>query len=337
MSPPSWLLSARLWDFLFVAVVSMLVLLTVVWAERKIAARVQMRVGPFHISPRLRGYLQLIADGARFVTQEVIIPADANKLLFVAMPPAFVTLALLPALLVPLSPHLSLVAGSALSYGLIMGIAVLLYLSIVVVAIGWAVNNRFAYIGAAREALLTTAYEIPILAAFASTFLTFKTIDPVQIVQGQAHVVGAIYNPIAFIVYIIGVAMATSRFPFEIADYEADVATGPYSDFSSIFLALTFAGGIYLALFSYSLLGALVFLGGWAPMAPGPWPADMFGNLAAAVWVIAKTLALMLFFVFLRSVMPVLRLDHTLAFSWRGLLALSLAAVALSLAEYAFL
>ncbi|MBP1449807.1 MAG: NADH-quinone oxidoreductase subunit H, partial [Thermoproteus sp.] len=159
MSPPSWLLSARLWDFLFVAVASTLVLLTVVWAERKIAARVQMRVGPFHISPRLRGYLQLIADATRFVTQEVIIPADANKLLFVAMPPAFVTLALLPAFLVPLSPYLSLVAGSALSYGLIMGIAVLLYLSIVVVAIGWAVNNRFAYIGAAREALLTTAYE----------------------------------------------------------------------------------------------------------------------------------------------------------------------------------
>ncbi|MFB6490899.1 MAG: NADH-quinone oxidoreductase subunit NuoH [Thermoproteus sp. AZ2] len=331
---PSWLLSVRLWDFLFVVIVSGIILLTIIWAERKIAARVQMRVGPYHISPKLGGYLQLIADALRFLTQEVIIPQDANRWLFVTAPPLFITLAYLPAFLVPLSPHFALLTGPALQYGLVMSLAVLLYLSIVVVAMGWAVNNRFAYIGAARESLLTTAYEIPIILALASMFLTFKTIDPVGIVERQTYVVGAIYNPIAFIVYIIGVAIATSRFPFEIADYEGDVATGPYTDFSSIFLALTFGGGIYVGLFSYSLLGALVFLGGWAPITPGPWPVDILGNLAAAVWVMVKTFILMVFFVFLRSVMPVLRLDHTLAFSWRGLLLLSLAAAAVSLAEF---
>ncbi|CCC81222.1 NADH-quinone oxidoreductase subunit NuoH [Thermoproteus tenax] len=334
MDISSLLLSPRLWDFLVVSVVSTLILLTVVWAERKIAARVQMRVGPFHISPKLGGYLQLVADGIRFVMQEVIIPVDANKILFVTLPPLFVTLALIPDLLVPLSPYLAVLSRPALHYGIVMALAVLFYLFVIVVGLGWAVNNRFAYIGAAREALIITAYEIPLLDAFGSMFLTYKTIDPIEIVSKQTYIVGAIYNPLAFIVYIIGVAMATSRFPFEIADYEGDVATGPYSDFSSIFLALTYAGGIYIALFSYALLGALVFLGGWAPIVPGPWPGDILGNLAAAGWVLLKTLALMIFFVFLRSVMPVARLDHTLSFSWKWVLLIALAATALSAAEY---
>jgi NADH dehydrogenase subunit H (EC 1.6.5.3) len=334
MEIPSWLLSPRLWDFLFDGVVSTLILLTIVWAERKIAARVQMRVGPLHVSPRLGGYFQLIADAVRFVMQEVIITVDSYRVLFVALPPLFVALALMPSFMVPLSPYLALLSRPSLHYGIIMALAVLFYLFIIVVGMGWAVNNRFAYIGAAREALIMTAYEIPLLDAFASMFLTYRTIDPIEIVAKQTYIVGALYNPLAFIVYIIGVAMATSRFPFEIADYEGDVATGPYSDFSSIFLALTYAGGIYIALFSYSLLGALVFLGGWAPIAPGPWPADLWGNLAAAAWVMIKTFILMLFFVFLRSVMPVARLDHTLSFSWRWVLPIAVAATAVSAAEY---
>lgn len=334
MDLPTWLLSPRLWDFLIDAVISTVILLTIVWAERKIAARVQMRVGPYHISPRLGGYFQLIADAVRFVMQEVIIPVDANAVLFVVLPPLFVTLALLPSFLVPLSPYLAVLSRPSLHYGLIMALALLFYLFIIVVGIGWAVNNRFAYIGAAREALMITAYEIPLLDAFAAMFLTYKTIDPIEIVSKQTYIVGAIYNPLAFIVYIIGVAVATSRFPFEIADYEGDVATGPYSDFSSIFLALTYAGGIYIALFSYSLLGALVFLGGWAPISPGPWPADVLGNIAAAFWVLFKAFVLMLFFVFLRAVMPVARLDHTLSFSWKWVLALALGAAALSAVEY---
>ncbi len=334
MGLPSWLLSPRLWDFLVDGVVSTLIILTIVWAERKIAARVQMRVGPFHVSPRLGGYLQLVADAIRFVMQEVIITADSYRVLFVALPPLFVALALTPSFLVPLSPHLALLSRPALHYGILMGIAILFYTFIMVVGIGWAVNNRFAYIGAAREALIITAYEIPVATAFADMFMIYKTIDPIEIVAKQMYIVGAIYNPAAFIVYIIGVAMATSRFPFEIADYEGDVATGPYSDFSSIFLALTYAGGIYIALFSYSLLGALVFLGGWAPITPGPWPADIWGNLAAAAFLLFKTFVLMLFFVFLRSVMPVARLDHALSFSWRWVLTLGVIATAIAATEY---
>lgn len=334
MDLPAWLLSPRLWDFLIDGIISTIILLTIVWAERKIAARVQMRVGPFHISPRLGGYLQLIADAVRFVMQEVIITVDSYRLLFVALPPLFVALALTPSFLVPLSPYIALLSRPALHYGILIALAILFYAFIIVVGIGWAVNNRFAYIGAAREALMIAAYEIPLAIAFSAMFIVYKTIDPIEIVSKQTYIVGAIYNPAAFIVYIIGVAMATSRFPFEIADYEGDVATGPYSDFSSIFLALTYAGGIYIALFSYSLLGALVFLGGWAPITPGPWPADIWGNLAAALFLMFKTFALMLFFVFLRAVMPVARLDHALSFSWRWVLTLGVIAMAIAAAEY---
>ena len=105
--------------------------------------------------------------------------------------------------------------------------------------------------------------------------------------------------------------MATARFPFEIADYEGDVATGPYSDYGGVFLVLSFAGGTYYATFSYSFLASLLFLGGWnlPGFAVGSWPQDILGHLVLAAWVMFKTLVLMLFFAFLRAAMSPPALD----------------------------
>ncbi|MGC8994092.1 MAG: NADH-quinone oxidoreductase subunit NuoH [Pyrobaculum sp.] len=329
------ILSPRLWFFILLFAASGGILLTVVWFERKAAARVQMRVGPLHVSPQLGGYLQLLADAFKFLISEPIVPRGAHKILFVWGPPIFVTLAFGASLLLPLTPDLRLIKDPALlPYGLVFSLVILLLVSISVVIIGWSVNNKFAYIGAAREALLVAAYELPLILSFLAMALLYGTLNPLEIVNKQTALTGALLNPLAFLVFIIAAAMATARFPFEIADYEGDVATGPYSDYGGVFLVLSFAGGAYYATFSYSFLAALLFLGGWAlpGYAPGPWPHDIIGHLILAAWVLAKTTALMLFYAFLRAAMPVLRLDHTLVLGWRGLLALGVAAVAWSAA-----
>ncbi|WP_148682319.1 NADH-quinone oxidoreductase subunit NuoH [Pyrobaculum neutrophilum] len=327
------LLSPRLWFFVLMLAASGGILLTVVWFERKAAARVQMRVGPYHVSPQLGGYLQLLADALKFLSSEPIVPRGAHKTLFTLGPAIFTTLAFGASLLLPLTPSLKLIKdNSLLQYGLLFSIVILLLVSIAVVVIGWAANNKFAYVGAAREALLVAAYELPLLLSILAMAILYGTLDPIQIVEKQTFVVGALLNPLAFLVFIIAVAMATARFPFEIADYEGDVATGPYSDYGGVYLVLSFAGGTYYATFSYSLLASLVFLGGWAipGYSAGPWPQDMFGHLLLAAWVLAKTGLVMFFYAFLRAAMPVLRLDHTLVLGWRGLFALGLAAVAWS-------
>ena len=326
----SMALSARLWFFLLMFALSGGVLLTVVWFERKAAARVQMRVGPYHVSPWAGGYLQLLADAFKFIISEPIVPRGAHKVLFVWGPPIFVTLAFGASLLLPLTPHLRLIKDPALlPYGLVFSLVVLLLVSISVVIIGWSVNNKFAYVGAAREALLVAAYELPLILSFLAMAVLYGTLNPLEIVNKQGMLVGAFWNPLAFLVFIIATAMATARFPFEIADYEGDLATGPYSDYGGIFLVLSFAGGTYYATFSYSFLASLLFLGGWAlpGFSAGPWPQDIIGNLILAIWVYVKVIALMFFFAFLRAAMPVLRLDHTLALGWRGLLLLGTAGV----------
>lgn len=323
-------LSPRLWFFLLMFALSGGVLLTVVWFERKAAARVQMRVGPYHVSPWSGGYLQLLADAFKFIISEPIVPRGAHRVLFVWGPPLFVTLAFGASLLLPLTPELRLIKDPALlPYGLVFSLVVLLLVSISVVIIGWSANNKFAYIGAAREALLVAAYELPLILSFLAMAVLYGTLNPLEIVNKQSLLVGALWNPLAFLVFIIATAMATARFPFEIADYEGDVATGPYSDYGGIFLVLSFAGGTYYATFSYSFLASLLFLGGWAlpGFSAGPWPQDIIGNLILAIWVYVKVAALMFFFAFLRAAMPVLRLDHTLALGWRGLLLLGMAGV----------
>ncbi|AAL63579.1 NADH-ubiquinone oxidoreductase subunit [Pyrobaculum aerophilum str. IM2] len=331
----SLLFSARLWFFVLMFAVSSVILLTVVWFERKAAARVQMRVGPYHVSPLLGGYLQLLADAFKFIISEPIVPRGAHKVLFVWGPPIFVTLAFGASLLLPLTPELRLIKDAGLlPYGFVFSLVILLLVSIIIVIIGWSVNNKFAYIGAAREALLVAAYEIPLIVSVLAMVILYGTLNPLEIVNKQTVLTGAVLNPIAFLVFIIATAMATARFPFEIADYEGDVATGPYSDYGGIFLVLSFAGGTYYATFSYSYLATLLFLGGWAlpGFSPGPWPQDIIGHLMLAVWVFVKTSVLMFFFAFLRAVMPVLRLDQTLALGWRGLLLLGVVAVAWSTA-----
>ncbi|MEM1598106.1 MAG: NADH-quinone oxidoreductase subunit NuoH [Pyrobaculum sp.] len=334
MDLSSLLFSPRLWFFVLMFAASGVILLTVVWFERKAAARVQMRVGPYHVSPWLGGYLQLLADAFKFIISEPIVPRGAHKLLFVWGPPIFVTLAFGASLLLPLTPELRLIKDvGLLSYGLVFSLVILLLVSISIVVIGWAVNNKFAYIGAAREALLVAAYEVPLIFSFLAMAILYGTLNPLEIVAKQQLVVGALLNPLAFLVFIIAAAMATARFPFEIADYEGDVATGPYSDYGGIFLVLSFAGGTYYATFSYSFLATLLFLGGWhiPSFQAGAWPADIFGHLVLAGWAFFKTLVLMFFFAFLRAAMPVLRLDHALALGWRGLLILSIGAVAWSI------
>lgn len=188
-----------------------------------------------------------------------------------------------------------------------------------IVAMAWVEADKFTYIGALREILIEAAYEVPLALSILAMMILYGP-DPVGAVQAQ-KVPGILANPLAFFAYFVSAAMATSRFPFEIPDADTEIVFGPYTEYGSSLLLASF-GANYVALYSFSLLGALLFLGGWSPVE---------GPLGALV-MLAKALLLTTVWLFLRAVYPRLRIDQALKLGWGSLLAISVASIAVSAA-----
>ena len=291
-------------------------LLVAVWLERKLAAKVQWRYGPLYVSRRLGGLLQGVADAVKLIFSELVIPSYTNKALFAALPLVVFFADALPVMFIPGASDLIIYRSQ---YGLAYILVVLLLATPAIVAMAWVEADKFTYIGALREILIEAAYEVPLALSILAMMILYGP-DPVGVVQAQ-KVPGILANPLAFFAYFVSAAMATSRFPFEIPDADTEIVFGPYTEYGSSLLLASF-GANYVALYSFSLLGALLFLGGWSPVE---------GPLGALV-MLAKALLLTTVWLFLRAVYPRLRIDQALKLGWGSLLAISVASIAVSAA-----
>jgi NADH dehydrogenase subunit H (EC 1.6.5.3) len=206
-------------------------------------------------------------------------------------------------------------------YGLALAVVLVLLVAVLVVAMAWIEADKFTYIGAVREILLTAAYEVPLLLAALSMFLLYGTADPFAVVEAQSGAWGVFLNPLAFVVYMVALLMATTRFPFEIPEAEPEVVVGPYTEYGSTLFIYAF-GANYVKLYVLSLLGSVLFLGGWQPF------SGILGVLATLVKMGVFFLPAML----VRAIYPRYRIDQALRIGWGKLLALSTAAVLWSLA-----
>lgn len=293
-------------------------LVVAIWAERKLVARVQWRYGPLYVSRSIGGFLQPIADLVKLVFSQLVLPRHTNRALFVATPLALFIAEALPVAFIAVAPGLVIFYNP---YGL--AIALVLWLLVVVFLVGmaWAEADKFTYIGAVREVLLSAAYEVPLLLSFLAMLILYGTADPFQVVEKQ-NIWGALLNPLAFLAFFVSLAMATTRFPYEIPEAEPEVVLGPYTEYGSTLFILSF-GGTYVKLYAGALLGSVLFLGGWQPF-----PGDVV--LGAAVT--AVKVALLVFpLLLLRAIYPRYRIDQALKIGWGKLFALSVAAVALSI------
>ncbi len=299
----------------------MLALLIIIWFERKLTAKVQWRYGPLDVSRPIGGIIQPLADGMRYFFQEVIIHRDAHKAYFIQFPILSFIPALLPILVIPAGA----IVAIRTPYAVPFIVAVIALIPVIILGIGWATNSRFAYIGTVREAFMYFAYEIPFIIAVLAMVLTYGSTDLYTIVQKQT-IPGAILNPLACLVFFIAVAMATSRFPFEIPEADQEIAFGPFVEYSGIMFGIVMTLA-YEKLYLLCLLFSLLFLGGWnGPMIPA------LGDLMPVIYLFVKTLVLMGIFVFFRSVYPRIRLDQALKFSWSHLLSISIVSLALGVA-----
>ncbi|MDK2795662.1 MAG: hypothetical protein PWQ58_861 [Archaeoglobaceae archaeon] len=318
------LVALLLWRPFFAIVVMpgllvlMICLLYIIWFERKLTARIQWRVGPLEVFRPLRGAIQALADGLRYFFQESIVHKEAHRPYFVQLPILAFIPVLLPIAFIPAGN----VVGIKTPYAIPLIVAFLSLIPITVVAIGWASNSRFAFIGSVREALMYVAYEIPFIIAVISMIYLYGSADPYVAVEKQS-IPGALLNPVAFLVFIISMLMATSRLPFEIPEADQEIAFGPFVEYSGMLFGLVMVLA-YEKLYIMSLLFTILFLGGWS----GPQLA-ILGDLNAPLWLVIKTLIVISVLVIVRSMYARFRIDQALRIGFSWLLAFAIIALAI--------
>jgi NADH-quinone oxidoreductase subunit H len=225
-------------------------------------------------------------------------------------------------------PFLLIPAGSIYAirtpYALPIIIALISFIPLTIIAIGWASNSKYAYLGSIREVFMYFGYEIALIVVAMAMILTYGSADLVEIVEKQKSIPGIVFNPLACIAFFVVTAMATSRFPFEIPEADQEIVFGPFIEYTGILFGVVMTLG-YEKLYLLSLLFSILFLGGWN----GPAIA-MLGDVAPALWLFLKTVVLMMAFVFLRTVYPRFRLDQAINIGWTSLLTLSVLSLALA-------
>jgi NADH-quinone oxidoreductase subunit H len=299
----------------------LVVIILLIWAERKIAAKIQMRIGPLYVTRRFGGVLQLLADLLRYMFAELIISKESDKLMFIASPIIALTVTLLPLAVIPAGSLLGIeLVALRTSIGLLAALTLSSLTPIFIIVMGWASNNKFALIGSLREGYLMISYEVPMYLSALSVAILHGSLDIVNVVNNQQKIWTALINPFAAFSFFTSMIMSTSRFPFEITESDSELVAGPYTEYSSILYGLVM-GVPYMRLYVFTLLFVDLFLGGWYPA------IDEFSSII----LISKVLIILLFSVFLRSVYPRYRLDQAIRIGWHSLFVLSLISIILSL------
>ena len=291
------------------------------WGERRLLGRFQNRVGPNRWGPF--GAFQPIADLAKLITKEDIIPYGADKLAFTAVPVIMVAAVLLGTAVLPFAKDVALVD---LNVGVLFVLAVSSLTSIAIFTAGWASNNRYALFGAGRAVAVLLSYEVPVVLSLLGVVLVAGSMSLGDIVTAQA-VPFFLVQPLAFFVFVAGMSAELNRTPFDVAEAESEIIAGYHTEYSGIKFALIQAaefGGVLVV----SGLIATLFLAGWA----GP-AADWLGWL----WFLIKIFIGIFLFVWIRSTYPRLRLDQIMAVCWKFLMPLSIINLAAVTLEVFFL
>ena len=315
--------------YLIAGLVIMLILINAVllgaagvsWGERRLLGRFQNRVGPNRWGPF--GALQPIADLAKLITKEDIIPYGADRLAFTVAPVLMVAALLLGTAVLPFAKDVALVD---LNVGVLFILAVSSLTSIAIFTAGWASNNRYALFGAGRAVAVLVSYEVPVVLSLLGVVLVAGSMSLGDIVAAQG-VPFFLVQPLAFIVFLAGMSAELNRTPFDVAEAESEIIAGYHTEYSGIKFALIQAAEFGGALVVSGLIATL-FLAGWA----GP-AADWVGWL----WFLIKTFIGLFLFVWIRATYPRLRLDQIMAVCWKFLMPLSIINLAAVTLEVYFL
>jgi len=285
------------------------------YAERKVIAAMQMRKGPNVVGPF--GLLQPIADGLKLLLKETIIPAGANRVVFVLAPMVTFILALVAWAVIPFGPGVVL---ADINVGILYLFAISSLGVYGIIMAGWASNSRYAFLGALRSAAQMVSYEVSIGFVIITVLLCVGSLNLSDIVLAQQNVWFAIPLLPMFVVFFISALAETNRAPFDLPEAEAELVSGYNVEYSSMAFALFFLGE-YANMILMSAMTSVLFLGGWLPpldVAPLNW-------IPGPVWFALKIAACLFVFLWVRATFPRYRYDQLMRLGWKVFLPLSLA------------
>ncbi len=309
--PQTWWLV--LWAVIVAAVVLVFIILTVmilIWLERKIAGDIQSRLGPARVGTKF-GLLQSPADVLKLLLKEDIIPACADKALFVIAPALVFVPAFLAYLVLPFGRRL---VAQDLDIGVLYVVAVSALPALGLLMGGWGSNNKYAIIGGMRAVAQLMTYEVPLGLSLLTVVMAFGSLSTVDIIARQARWWSIASPPLllAGIIYFVCALAETNRVPFDLPEAEAELVAGYHTEYSGIRWAL-FLMGEYTYIFFVAGFGVTLFLGGWhGPLLP------------PVLWFLIKTYAVILAIIWIRWTYPRLRIDQIMGFGWKVLVPVAL-------------
>ena len=287
------------------------------YAERKLIGYMQMRIGPNRVGPK--GWLQPIADAVKLMFKEIVIPAKANKLLFLLAPMLTLGPALAAWAVFPFQDGMVL---ADLNAGLLYVLALTSIGVYGVIISGWASNSKYAFLGAMRSAAQIVSYEIAMGFALVGVLVAAGSLNLGEIVRAQEGD-GGLFNwfwlPLfpLFIIYFVSGVAETNRAPFDMAEGESEIVAGFHVEYSGMPFAVFFLGE-YANMILISALTALLFLGGWlSPFNGWPLLGPLFDWVPGMVWLFAKTAFVGFFFLWLRATYPRYRYDQVMRLGWK--------------------
>jgi len=315
----------EVYKILFLLIPVLVSVAMIVWLDRRVWAFVQKRRGPNVVGPF--GLFQSLADALKYMFKEIIIPASANKIIFILAPIVTMTLALISWAVIPVSDEfvladinvgiLYLFAVSSLGvYGIIMG--------------GWASNSKYPFLGAIRSAAQMVSYEVSIGIIIINVLLCVGSLNLSDIVLAQQNLWFIIPLFPMFVIFFISALAETNRPPFDLPEAEAELVAGYQTEYSGMMYAMFWLGE-YANILLMCALGSILFLGGWL----SPIELYPFNLIPSPLWLILKILLLFILFSLVKAIVPRYRYDQLMKIGWKIFLPLSLVWVVLT-ASYLF-
>ncbi|MGD0400855.1 MAG: NADH-quinone oxidoreductase subunit NuoH [Syntrophobacteraceae bacterium] len=287
-----------------------------VWVERKFLARLQIRYGPNRAGTF--GLLQPLADIVKMIAKEDTVPDGADKALFMIAPAVVATTAFLMFAVVPFGGEITLwgrripLVVTDLNIGLLFVFA-MSSLGVYGVALGgWASNSKYGLLGGIRGAAQMISYELPLGLSLIPVVMMAHSFSMVDIVQSQQRYPFILFQPLAFLIFVISAMAESKRTPFDLPEAESELIAGYHTEYSGMRFGLFFLGE-YVNMIVFGGILAVLFLGGWR----GPF-------LPPFVWLFIKIILVSLFMIWVRGTLPRLRYDQLMVLGWKVLIPLSL-------------
>ncbi len=308
--------------------------LLLVWAERKIVADMQNRVGPDRAGPF--GILQTVADGLKLFFKENVTPRRVELGTYLLAPVAAMLPALLVFMVIPIGrpfhigDRLITLQGTDLNVGLLFFLAMSSIAVYAVVLAGWASGSKYPLLGGVRATAQAISYEAAMGLALVPVVVFAGTTSLAEFVSVQAGSFGGILPrwylfalPPSFLIFFIAGVAETNRAPFDLVEAESEIVGGYHTEYSSVRFALFFLAE-YINMFNVSAIAVTLFLGGWnGPTWDSVLPAFVSG-LLPVFWFLVKTWALLFVYIWLRATLPRMRYDQLMSFGWKRLIPASL-------------